>query len=55
MGLCRAEEAIRIGYDGDAYLGLDKCVDFEKEVWFKFGEVYVEEAPKRLPGTPEIR
>ena len=22
-----------IGYDGDAYLGLEKCVDFEKELW----------------------
>ena len=24
-----------IGYDGDAYLGLDKFVYFDKEVWFK--------------------
>ena len=23
-----------IGYDGDAYLGLDKCVDLEKDLWF---------------------
>ena len=24
-----------IGYDGDDYLVLDKCVDFEKELWFE--------------------
>ena len=22
---------------GDAYLGLDKCVDFKKDIWFKLG------------------
>ena len=27
-----------IGYDWDAYLGLDKCVGFNKEVWFELGE-----------------
>ena len=27
-----------IGYDRDAYLGLDKCVDFEKELWFELGK-----------------
>ena len=27
-----------IGYDGDAYLGLEKCVDFEKELWFELGK-----------------
>ena len=26
-----------IGYDGDSYLGLDKCVDFDKEIWFLLG------------------
>ena len=30
-----------IGYDRDAYLGLDKCVDFEVELWFDFGKVHV--------------
>ena len=28
-----------IGYDIDAYLVLDKCVDFKKELWFKLGKV----------------
>ena len=27
-----------IGYDRYAYLGLDKCVDFEKEFLFEFGK-----------------
>ena len=27
-----------VGYDGDAYLGLDKCVNFEKEIWFDLGK-----------------
>ena len=27
-----------IGYDGDAYLGLDKCADFEKNIWFELGK-----------------
>ena len=27
-----------IGYDRDAYMGLDKCIDFEKEIWFELGK-----------------
>ena len=27
-----------IGYYGDAYLGFDKCVKFEKEIWFELGK-----------------
>ena len=27
-----------IGYDGDAYLGLDKCVDLEKELCSELGK-----------------
>ena len=23
-----------VGYDRDDYLGLDKCVDFDKDFWF---------------------
>ena len=28
----------RIGYDRYAYMRLDKCVDFEKELWFELGK-----------------
>ena len=27
-----------IGFDRDAYLGWEKLVDFEKELWFELGE-----------------
>ena len=27
-----------IGYDGNSYLAIDKCVDFDKELWFKLGK-----------------
>ena len=27
-----------IMYDGYAYLGIDKCVEFEKEVWLELGK-----------------
>ena len=27
-----------IGYDGHAYLAIDKCVGFKKELWFKLGK-----------------
>ena len=27
-----------LDYGGYAYLGFDKCVDFEKELWFKLGK-----------------
>ena len=26
-----------IGYDGHPYLASDKCVDFERELWFELG------------------
>ena len=26
------------GYDGDAYLRLDKCVDFDNRLWFELGK-----------------
>ena len=26
------------GYDRYAYLGLDKCVNFKKEIWFELGK-----------------
>ena len=26
------------GYDGHAYLVLDKCVNFERELWFELGK-----------------
>ena len=28
-----------VGYDMDSYLGLDKCVDFEKDIWFALGKL----------------
>ena len=27
-----------IGYVGDSYLGLDECVDFDKEIWLELGK-----------------
>ena len=27
-----------IGYDGHTYLGIDKCADFEREIWFELGK-----------------
>ena len=27
-----------IGFDGHAYLGIDKCVDFERKIWFELGK-----------------
>ena len=27
-----------IGYDGDAYLVLDKCVELKKDLWFELGK-----------------
>ena len=27
-----------MGYDRHAYLALDKCVDFEREIWFELGK-----------------
>ena len=26
-----------IGYDGNPYLAIDKCVNFESELWFELG------------------
>ena len=28
-----------VGYDGDAYLVLEKCVEFEKELWSELGKL----------------
>ena len=27
-----------IGYDRDAYMGPEKCFEFEKELWFNMGK-----------------
>ena len=27
-----------IGYDVHVYLGIDKCVDFKRELWFELGK-----------------
>ena len=32
---CTWAKKYGIGYYGDAYLGLDKSVDFKKELWFE--------------------
>ena len=29
------EKLDTIGYDGNAYLEIDKCVDFERKLWFE--------------------
>ena len=26
------------GYDGHEYLDMDKCIDFERDLWFKLGK-----------------
>ena len=32
------ENLYGINTDGDAYLGMDKCIKFEKEIWFELGK-----------------
>ena len=36
--LCTRAKKYKIVYDEDAYLRLDKCVEFEKELWFELGK-----------------
>ena len=32
------EKTDNIGYDGHYYLAIDKCVNFERELWFELGK-----------------
>ena len=35
------EKVYGIDNDGDANLGVDKCINFEKEIWFDLGDIIV--------------
>ena len=48
------EKSDTLAYGRDDYLGLDKCVEFKKKLWFDFGKLNLEESPQCLSGPPKI-